>query len=133
MNELSAAITARFQTTNSLKTALGGQMYPHAAKQGATFPYGVFYMVDDATEYDFTDEHETIQVQFSLFSEKNAPDEAYTLGGYLKTLFDGAALAVSGYRLISWLRTGQRIMRDEINATWTNIFEYEAILEKERS
>jgi len=133
MKELSAAITVLFQTSNTLKTALSSQLFPHEAKQGVAFPYGIFYMIDDQTEYDFSDEHEYIQVQFSLFSEKNAPDEAYTLGGYLKTLFDGAVMSVSGYRLISWLRTGQRIVRDEMNATWTNIFEYEAILEKEKA
>jgi len=133
MKELAAAITVHFQVTNTLKTALGGQMYFHEALQGATFPYGIYYVTDDDSDLDFSDEHETIAIQFSLFSENNAPDEAFTLGGYLKSLFDNAALSVSGYSLISWIRTGQRIVRDEENATWTNIFEYEAILEKARA
>jgi hypothetical protein len=110
-------------------------MYFHEAMQGAAFPYGIYYIIDGDTDYDFSDEHETVEVQFSLFSEKNAPDEAFTLGGYLKALFDNAALSVSGYSLISWKRKKGpgKPVRDEENATWTHIFEYEALLEKART
>lgn len=132
MKELAAAITTHFNVTNSLKTALGGQMYPFEAKQDAAFPYGVYYIIDEQTDYDFSDERQDIYVQFSLFSEDSSPGEAFTLGGYLKTLFDDADLTVSGWTCLQFKRTGSKVLRDEEMNTYTFIGEYTAILEKGR-
>lgn len=132
MKELAAAITAHFNVANSLKTALGGQMYPFEADQSATFPYGIYYLIDENTDLNFSDEVAEIDVQFSLFSESSSPGEAFTLGGYLKSLFDDAALTVSGFDCLQFKRTGARTIRDEEMNTYTFIGEYSAILEKAR-
>jgi hypothetical protein len=132
MKELAAAISAHFNATNALKTALGGQLYPHEASQNATFPYGVYYLISSFTDYDFSDEHENIQVQFSLFSDNHSPGESFTNAGLLKTLFDDAALSVTGCRLVEWIRTGEQLVKDPEMDTWTSIIEYEALIEKDR-
>lgn len=132
MKELSAAIFTLFSTTNTLKTALGSQLYPFEAKQAATFPYGVYYIIDEQTDLDFSHETSEIYVQFSLYSNNSSPGEAFTLGGYLKSLFDNAKLTVTGFNCIQFKRTGTRLMRDEENNTYTFIGEYTAIIEKAR-
>lgn len=133
MKELAAAITTFFNVTNDLKTALDGQLYPLEAAQDAVFPYGIYYFMPEDTDYNFTDESESVDVQFSVFSDSHSPTEIFTLEGYLKALFDNAALSVSGYRLIQFKRTGSRITKDSEMDTWSFIAEYNAIIEKTRS
>jgi hypothetical protein len=132
MKELAAAITTRFNTANSLKTALGGQLYPYEAAQSAVFPYGVYYFIDENTDYDFSDERRDIFSQFSLFSESSSPSEAFTLGSHAQTLFDNAKMTLAGFDLIQFKRTGSRLLRDEEMNTYTMILEYHAIIERGR-
>jgi hypothetical protein len=132
MKELAAAITTRFNATNSLKTALTGQLYPYEAAQAATFPYGVYYFIDENTDYGFSDEQRDIYIQFSLFSEGSSPGQAFTLGGYAETLFDNAKMTLTGFDLLQFKRTGSRLMRDEEMNTYTFILEYHAIIERGR-
>jgi len=132
MNEIMSAIYTRFNTTNNLKTALNGQMYPHEALQSASFPYGVYMVVSNEFDEDFGDTHEYVSIQFSLFSEKESAAEINTLYGHLKTLFDDQILTVSGYTMLMFKRRTSQLVRDPEQATWHYIVDYEIILEGEK-
>lgn len=132
MNGLFAAITTKFKTTNDLNTALSGRMYPFEAKQGTDFPYGVYYLVSDFTDLNFSDEQEHAAIQFSLFSEEASIGEIGELYTKLTALFDDEILTVSGYTMLQFKRTGSRIIRDEEYATWHYVVEYDVLLEKQR-
>ena len=100
MNELMAAITTKFKTTNDLNTALSGRMYPHEARQGVSFPYAVYYVVSSFTDYTFSDEQEDVSIQFSLFSEDDSVGPIGILYNKLTALFDDQRLTVSGYTVL---------------------------------
>lgn len=133
MKELFAAIYTQFNATNDLKTALGGRMYPYEAPQNVTFPYCVYSMVSDMHEQDFSDDHEYIDVQFSLFSEENSLEQVGTLYGYLKELFDNQTLTVSGYDHLTFTRGLSQLIKDVEMGTWHYVVEYEVLLERGRT
>ncbi len=132
MNALFKAITTKFKTTNDLNTALGGRMYPHEAVQGATFPYGVYFMISDFSDRDFTDEHEHISVQFSVFSEDDSVGPVGILRDKLTALFDDVSLTVTGYTSLYFKRVGTVLIRDEEMATWHYAVDYDCLLERAR-
>jgi hypothetical protein len=134
MKVVFTSIYSRFNTgTNSLKTAVGGRMYPHEAADAATMPYVVYYLVDDLNEYTFSDDTERINVQFSIYSDSNSPGQALDLYENLKSLYDDAALTVTGYTVIRCQRGQMQLMRDEEMGTWHLFVDYEIEIERERS
>ena len=133
MNELFAAITTRFKTVNDLNTSLSGQMFPHEAEQNATFPYGVYYLISDINDFNFTDDHEIVSIQFSLFSDDHSPTQVFTLFSQLKALFDDVKLTVAGYENIRFQRGVSLLDKDEEMDTWTYIVEYDILLERQRT
>ena len=133
MKELLAAITTHFNVGSDLKTALSSQLYPHEAEQTATFPYGIYYIITENTDYNFTDEEENITVQFTYFSDDHGPAEILTLEGYSKALFDNAVMSVTGYRLLQFKRSDTRLLKDAEMDTWSLIVEYDVMIEKDRS
>ena len=107
MNALFTAIINHFKLTplTGFYLAIGGRMYLNKAPQGATFPYCVYFVYADDNDPDFTDDHEEFQIQFNLFSQNNSALEAGQLLEHLKTMFDDAALTVTGWRHLEILRT----------------------------
>jgi hypothetical protein len=130
MNALMAAITAKFKTTNSLNTALGGRMYPFQAPQEPTFPYGIYFIVSGDPDRNFSDKHEYINVQFSLFSEEDSVEQVGTLYDKTIALFDDVLLTVTGYTMLKFERINYLLIRDEEMATWHYVVEYDVLLEK---
>ncbi|MCP4568381.1 MAG: hypothetical protein GY841_12460 [FCB group bacterium] len=91
---------------SALNTALGGRFYINMAPQNVAFPYCVYFLVSAEHEYDFSDEHEEFIIQFNLF-DQNSNHSALALGvilGNLKTVYDDAALTVTGYRALKMTR-----------------------------
>lgn len=132
MNALFTGIYSHFNTANALNTSLAGQLYPHEAPESATYPYGVYYLISDVPEYDFSDDRERVAVQFSLFSSTYSSVEIARLYEELKALFDRAELTVAGFRSLSFMRDAAQLIRDEENGTWAYHVDYEALLERER-
>lgn len=130
MKAFFAAITSHFETANVLNTSLGGQLYPHEADSDAQFPYGIYYLLDDDPEKNFSDEFEYLQVQISLFSDSNSPGEILDIFEDQKAVFDDADFVVDGYKMLYFSRSKAMPKRDEEMGTWSCISEYEALLEK---
>lgn len=137
MKELMEGIYSHFNTVNDLNTALDGNLYPHVAPQTTAFPYGVYAKVSGLHDWDFSDFHEEIQVQFSLYSDDASPVEINTLWGYLKALYDpdddgNIAVTVSGYDVIQFYRQEDVLLRDEEYRTWAYHVTYSVLIEKSR-
>lgn len=132
MQELYEGIYSLFDTVNSLNTALSGRLYPHEGPQRATFPYATYHKIYGGNDYNFTDDFENIGIQFSLFSDSNDPEEVNTLYGYLKTLFDDAALSVTGYSVVKCQRVDDTLLRDAEQMTWAYHVDYDVMLRKDR-
>lgn len=127
------AIYAKFNTTNSFKTAVSSQFDPHTARQGtAVFPYAVYSMITHIPDRDFSHIREEFTFQISVFSQKKSPIEALTIGGYCTSLFDDCALTVTGYSQLYMVRESERIFRDDENNVWQWIVDYELTIEKAR-
>lgn len=107
MNALFAAIMTHFALVpgSGFYNDIGGRMYLDVAPQESTFPYAVFFMAADENDPDFTDEHEDIEIQFNIFTQDNSGLAAGTLLGSLKTMFDYAALSVTGWSQLSMIRS----------------------------
>jgi hypothetical protein len=132
MKALLTAITTHFNTTNSLKTALSGQMYPHGAKQGASYPYGAYFIISEFVDQDFSDEHESVNVQFSIFSDEESANEILNLYEYLKALFDNQKLSVSGYTTLEFTRYAGHLIKDIELDVWQYNVDYDVLLEREK-
>ena len=132
MKEVMEGIYSHFNTVNTLNTALDGNLYPHEAEQGVSFPYGTYFIINDYLDYTFSEEQDEIQVQISVFSNDKSPVEINTLYGYVKDLFDEAEITVSGHSVLSFLRTDARPIRDAEHRTWAYHITYMVLIEKSR-
>jgi hypothetical protein len=107
VNALFTGIYSKIGTAESptdFYTAIGGRFYHVKAPQGATFPYGVYDMIDDSSELDFNEENLMITIQIDVFAEDNSAKSAGVILGHQKALFDDCALTVSGWRFLSMTR-----------------------------
>lgn len=116
---------------NDFYTAIGGRLYLGEAKEGATFPYCVYFSPSGAPDYWFDNNvFENFDIQFSLFSDAVSPVEVNTNYGYLTDLFDDAAITVSGYTVYEFERTFQQLMRDPGPARWHYVVQYDVSIYK---
>ena len=138
MNELFTAIWNIF-IANPLEgfyLAVGGRMHKYVAPQESTFPYSVFQIVGDDTDFDFTDTREEITIQFDVYSQDNSNTEAGNLIQSLKDMFDNAQLSVSGWNVISWTRQNPARPKNDfkqVTPIQGYYVEYDIILEKQRN
>ena len=114
--------------------AIGGRLYLNVAPQGATFPYCVYFVYGDENNPDFSDDHEEFEIQFNIFSQNNSALEAGTLLSSLKSMFDDAALTVSGWRHLEMERTSVLPNNDFDQVPPINGYSilYDVMLEKQR-
>jgi len=134
MKVLFEALHTLFSTANTFKTAMGSQFYLYEADQeNASFPYTVYSKPAGAPDWTFTEDLEDITIQISIFSENNSATEVLEAFEKCKSLFDDAALSVTGYADISMQRGLDRLIRDSENNVWQQIVDYEILLEKVRA
>ena len=137
MNSLFTAIYNRFSatTTSGFYNDISGRLYHNNAPQGATFPYCVYFSVDDDNEIDFTDEREDFLLQFNIFSQNNSASQAGTLLESLKTMFDNCSLTVTGWNHLQFLRDRVHPNNDfsQVPPIQGYSIEYNILLEKQRS
>lgn len=95
-------------TTSSLyvalyKSATRKGLYPDVVPQSETFPYCVYGLHNGVFDDSMTDEADYVTVYFNLYTQ-TGPAAALDLVGYLTTLFDDAALSVTGYDALFMVR-----------------------------
>lgn len=72
-------------------------MYSRWAPQNTAFPYAVVNIVTGTGDWNFTQNFDDIDIQFSIFSKSTSETEIGNLLTYLRALYDDTALTVAGY------------------------------------
>ena len=133
MKALFTGIYTLFNAANTFKTAVGGQLYLHEAPQDtATYPYSVYTLISELSDWTFTELTEESLIQFSIFSENKSAGEVTDAYTKMKTLFDDAALSVVGFDEVFMHREFSRLLRDPVTNTWHCSADYRILLEKAR-
>ena len=133
MKALFTGIYTLFDAANTFKTAMGGQLYLHEAPQDtATFPYCVYSLISNISDWTFTESTEEALVQFSIYSENRSATEVTEAYTKMKALFDDANLSVVGFDEVFMHRELSQLLRDPISNTWHCMAEYRILLEKAR-
>ena len=137
MNSLFQAIYNRFSATtgSGFYNDVSGRMYHNNAPQEATFPYCVYFSVDDDNELDFSDEREDFLLQFNIYSQNSSALQAGTMLESLKTMFDNCSLTVTGWNHLQCLRDRIYPNNDfsQVPPVQGYSVEYNILLEKQRS
>jgi len=90
----------------------------------------VYWMISDESDWTVSEDIELVTVQISVFDDNNSPTTVLTTFEYLKTLFDDAVLAVSGYDFVRMHRQISNLIRDEGMGTWHLSADYEIEIRK---
>lgn len=116
---------------------IGSRFYKGQAPDGTDYPYAVYMMPTDVPEYTFSEQYETVMVQFSIFSSAASSAEIEDALTHLKELYDDCALAVTGYTTVWMRRTGGTLPMKEEHTTpagttsvWAAHVEYQVYLSK---
>lgn len=93
-------------TGSTLASNLTGGLWRDEAKQGVTFPYGVFTVISNVNEDTFTENIEFIRIQFTIWHKASSDvadvkSSLDTLESYLRGLYDYATLSIT-----SWVNLG---------------------------
>jgi len=99
VKDLATAIFSK-ATGSAFLTAIGGRLYKKRAPQDLTWPYAVFFVVDDTPLRTFKDTLEEVLVQFSLFSQTSSSTEIEDLFSLLKACYDNSELTIAGNTFI---------------------------------
>jgi hypothetical protein len=132
LKALFTAIYSHFDAGGDFKTNLTGGLHHGHASQGTAFPYGTVSLVSSPT--DFLLEGQTIElplIQFSIFDQDTDATTALTLYDNLKTMFDFATIAVSGYGYVKFERVNTVDLYDPEDHVWQYSVDYRVTLIKD--
>jgi len=132
MKNLLTAIYSKFTTgPPTIYTNLGGKMYLAEAPQDTAMPYCVYDLISDVPEYHFGFQHESVLIQFSIYTDDSSATNVMTYGTNLKALYDNCSMSVSGYTHIDFNRDqSDRLLRDPEGETWQWSVDYTVLLGK---
>ena len=134
MNVLFTAIHNLFiaDTGQAYYTAIGGRQYHVKAPQEATYPHVIFDLITGDDDLDFSDENQLFEIQFDIITQDDEATAAGTILAAMKTLYDDAALTVTGWRHLFMIRTLTVKMDDltEDTPIMGYAVQYEVLLEK---
>ena len=102
LNNLTAAIITK-AASSSFLNSISGRLRNGRAEDNDEYPYCVLMLPvtgDPNSLSTFDRDYNDLLVQFSIFSALHAPSEAWTIFGYLKALYNGCALSITGETLI---------------------------------
>lgn len=115
MKNLATAIVTKAGSTNFLNS-IGGRFRNGRADPEDEYPYCVFLLPvsdDPQIESTWSYDYEDIYMQFSIFSKLYAPSEAWTIYGYLTTLYDDCTLVITDQTLKLMERTNTVYIPEE--------------------
>ena len=115
MENLLTAITSRVTTgPSTFYNDIGGRFYLDTAPDDRQFPDCIFLIVVDIPDNAFAKYGETVEVQFSLFSESSGATEITTMYRDLKALFDDVKLTVTSNTMVIMKRERLVTFNEEI-------------------
>lgn len=132
--QIATGITSKY-TGSALASSLTGGLWRDEAKQGVSFPCGIFTVIDSLNTETFTEDMEFFRIQFDLWAQyssstTDARATLDTLESALRTLFDNATLTISGWTNIGMRWIGTRPGYSEDDQVVGLIVEYETYIQK---
>lgn len=108
-------------------------MYLANVPQGAEYPFCTYGLVGRAQDWGFSETHESVMLYFNVYTETGQTAAGVLLDD-LTTLYDDAALTVTGWGSLRMLREAVGSVNDEDRdpPIYGYHVEYEVLLEKAR-
>ena len=130
--EIDAGIWSHYNASVVLKAVLVNGLWDTSAPQDTPYPFGVFQMISDVADYNFSDDFEDVLIQFKLFSDVSGSSiELIGMFNALIKVFDFAVMTVSGHKTVSMVR--QTAEKLKIEDVWQYTILYRLLLEKDVS
>ena len=133
LTNVGTGIKTLFDTTNDFSTAMSGGLWYDESKPNNTFPYCVYSFLGDKPMYYFAasnpDEGEDILVQFNIYDKTASAININKYEGYLRALFDWAAISVTGYTLME-MRRDTTIPAFKVDDVWQITVTYRIKIDK---
>ena len=116
MNAFFTAILTKLSGT-TLETLAGGRVYLDQSPEGTqVFPYIVFFIVHSNQQDDFKNQLDNTLLQFSIFSASAGMAEITAIYDALKSVFDDAALSISGSTVVWMIRQNLMTMTEAVTS-----------------
>ncbi len=128
MQALIVGIRAQWLGNPALEAALTGGMYLGVEPAERTQPYCVV-TVEETPWWTFDTNFESYVVTFYLYSRAKSPTVILDVYAKLKAAYDEAALAVAGYHVIRFWRTGSSPLQ-AVDGVWVLVVQYSCELEQ---
>jgi len=112
MKNLATALYSKLSGSDFFSN-IGGRVYKDDAPDGTDYPYAVFMLISDVPEYTFSEQYESVQIQFSIFSNASGSTEIEDLYTNLKSLYDECSLSITSSALIWMRRQNATLMMEE--------------------
>ena len=112
MENLTKSIVTKAGSSNFLNS-ISGRLYS-GHTENTDYPYCSFLLPvsnDPQSLSSFDKDYEIIRMQFSIFSKSTS--EAWTIYGYLTTLYDDCTLSITGRTLIKMERINTTMIPEE--------------------
>ena len=130
-SELEQAIYTAFATNVALHNAATGGLHNVEAPSATVYPYIVFDLPGELKSNSFSNEKESVLVQFKIYSKNSSSVSLNALRQKLIVVFDDNLLTLASYDTISMRRTISRKTKDEVDEkVWIYLIQYEVELEK---
>jgi hypothetical protein len=134
MAEVAEAIMQKFEASQSLRTALDGNLFFQQAGQTQTGSYAVF-TIEGVTQEEImgtADDHITdVELQFSVFTDVNDGGmEIASLTDLLTEAFDWTEINVNGFKYIKMQRESVAAL-GYIDEMWQTVIMYSLGIQKE--
>ncbi len=130
MQELCTAIEAAY-TVSGGATARGllNELYYEMQPDQCAMPFARYNIVSNDVDRAFGGvELRIIELQFSVFDDSPDKSACGSMIDAITALYDAATLSVSGWTVISFLRSANGVLRD--GGGWHGMARYRAILQK---
>lgn len=124
---MQAVVTTALANTTLWTTQLGGRFGYMVPPPDGVKPYVLFdfgELVHAAAFKSASPVATEVAVYMRIVSSSGGPIEAGDIAAQIATVFDGAALTVSGYRTITLRRDSDLPQRDDATKTWQPVMRY---------
>lgn len=134
ITEVAEAVMHKFETSQSLRSALDGNLFFQQAEQDQTGSYVVF-TIEGVTQEEImgtADDNITdVELQFSIFTDVNdGGTEIASLTDLLIEAFDWAEINVTGYKYIKMQRESVLAL-GYVDEMWQSVVNYSLGIQKE--
>jgi hypothetical protein len=138
MNNLSKALKAKVDELtggnhNDFYNSINGRFFKIVPCGDASLPYVVFYLINDAPDWNFTSDFENVLIQMNIYSDEDSASEIEDIYTKMKALFDWCTLTITDTIHVYMRRVRARIMYDEEYKKYYYVVDYEILTQKYRS